>query len=103
ERNPSRGQIWLTAAAVFLPISFVLAAPAVLLMRMRDRGKRRDRRLVCPHCGAFLNNLAEFTGHCHRCGEPALDVPPPAAIPDRPRIAVAEFTAAVRNRQTLRD
>ncbi|MFL5341040.1 MAG: hypothetical protein ACJ8F7_12905 [Gemmataceae bacterium] len=103
QHDPSRREIWLAVAAVFLPIGLLAAAPAVALLRLRDRGKRRDRRLVCPHCDAFLNNLAALTGNCSRCGEHVLDGSTPAASDGYQLFTVTEFNSAVHNRQTLRD
>jgi hypothetical protein len=103
QRAPSHWEIWLTFTAVFLPICLLVAAPAVVLLRLKDCRKRRDRRLVCPHCDAFLFQLAALTGNCSRCGERVLDDLTPAASCGQQLFSVADFISAVRKRQTLRD
>ncbi len=69
---------FITVAAC-LPVGLVVAAPTIMLLRLGDRRKRRDRRLVCPHCNAFLNTLTMLTGNCCRCGGQALDISTPKA------------------------
>src|SRR5260221_4364522 len=102
----SHADFGLITCAVCLPIGLFVAAPTILLLRLGDRQKRRDRRLVCPHCNAFLNVLVMLTGNCCRCGAQALDISTldsGAAESGHRLFTVSEFNTAVRNLPTLRD
>jgi hypothetical protein len=102
----SHREFGLLTIAACLPVGFFVAMPAIMLLRLGDRRKRRDRRLVCPHCAAFLNHLAMLTGNCCRCGGQVIDVSSAdaaTAVCDHSLLTVAEFNTAVQKRQTLRD
>lgn len=66
--------VW-SAVALISTMVIIVAAVTVALMVVFRKRTVRDRRLLCPHCGRLLvqvASLAAVTGNCGHCGRKVL-------------------------------